>query len=48
MVGGFYERYGEQGIQNLKITPELFTCWEDSPTTVAEIIEVAGKIAEKK
>ncbi len=44
-VGGFYDRYGDEGITNLKITPEVFKRWEDSPAVAAEVEKMAGRIA---
>jgi len=47
-VGGFFDRYGEEGIRTLKITPDLFKRWEDFPEIASGIDRLAGKISEKR
>ena len=41
--GGAYHLWGEE-VANLEITPELFSGWEESPATVAEIKEAGDKL----
>ncbi|MCF8049726.1 MAG: flavodoxin family protein [Desulfobacterales bacterium] len=46
-VGGFFERYGEEGIRTLKITPDLFKRWEDFPEIASGIDRLAEKISDR-
>jgi len=46
-VGGFFDKYGEEGIRTLQITPDLFKRWEDDPEITSGIDRLAVKISEK-
>lgn len=44
-VGSFYKRYGEEGRKSLKVTPDLFHRWEDSPEIVGNIKSLGKHLA---
>jgi hypothetical protein len=42
-IGGLYEKMGETALTT-KITPEMFSTWEDDPETVAAVEAAAEKL----
>jgi multimeric flavodoxin WrbA len=46
-IGGLYQMFGEAAL-TMKITPEMFTQWEDNPETVAAVDAAAEKLKALK
>jgi len=42
-IGGLYQTFGEEAL-TMKITPEMFSQWEDNPETVAAVDAAAEKL----